>query len=143
MIADHRAPAQPETRQAQLLEQLDEWETCLHEDYRLRRLLPLESDIGALTLVAAADAAALQESSFSRYFHQVVGVPFRRWRAALRVSRAIELLRETSWSVEDIAKEVGYGDARSLRRAMRHFSGCGPADIRVRAEPHSEGDPRG
>ena len=122
---------------------MEEWEGAVARDERLRRLVPLEDDVAILTLSVAAKAAALEESSFSRYFHQVVGVPFRRWRAALRVSRAIELLRETSWSVEDIAKEVGYGDARSLRRAMRHFSGCGPADIRVRAEPHSEGDPRG
>ncbi|HVS66356.1 MAG TPA: helix-turn-helix domain-containing protein [Thermoanaerobaculia bacterium] len=127
----------------ELLEQKEEWEGAVARDERLRRLVPLEEDVAILTLSVAAKAAALEASSFSRYFHQVVGVPFRRWRAVLRVSRAIELLRETSWSVEDIAQEVGYGDARSLRRAMRHFSGCGPADIRGRAEPHGTGDPRG
>jgi transcriptional regulator GlxA family with amidase domain len=129
MIAD-RAPAQPEARQAQLLEQLDEWETCLHEDYRLRRLLPLESDIGALTLVAAADAAALQESSFSRYFHHTVGTRFRDWKTAHKVVRALDLLKNTGQDVEEVALAVGYQDGRSLRRATRRFIGVSPSDFR-------------
>ena len=121
-------------RQSELLEQLDEWETCLTEDTRLRRLIPLEIDIGALTLSAAADAAALQESSFSRYFHHIVGTRFRDWKTALKVARALELLRNTAEDVEQIALRVGYQDGRSLRRATKRFTGASPRDFREQTE---------
>lgn len=114
-----------------LFEQIDSWERAVARDERLRRLVPLEDDVSTLSLPAAAEAAALEQSSFSRYFRQVVGVPFRRWRAALRVSRALQLLRSSDATVEEIAREVGYADARSLRRAMKQHLGAGPAAMRA------------
>jgi len=115
-----------------LLQQVDEWETALAIDQRLRRIIPLEDDLESLTLEMAARAAALEESSFSRYFSRVVGVSFRDWRTALRVSHALELLRETDMLIEEIAFEVGFSDSRSLRRAMNRLLDLSPAEFRRR-----------
>ncbi|HVS65642.1 MAG TPA: AraC family transcriptional regulator [Thermoanaerobaculia bacterium] len=117
------------------LQRVDEWESVLAEDHRLCRLLPLEDHLESLTLETAARAAALEESSFSRYFSRVVGVSFRDWRTALRVSQALQLLRDTSLLAEEIALEVGFSDARSLRRAMNRLLDLGPAEFRRREGP--------
>jgi transcriptional regulator GlxA family with amidase domain len=133
------------TTKRKFLDQFSEWERLIERDVRLCQLVPLEHDLGALDLAAAADAASLQTSSFSRYFHEKVGACFRDWRTALKVSRALELLQATDRTVETIALAVGFRDGRSLRRAMNRYVGLSPGDFRAsewsragsRTEDHS------
>jgi transcriptional regulator GlxA family with amidase domain len=114
----------------EFLDQFREWEQSVSEDDRLHRLLKFERNLESLTLDNAAEAAALERCSFSRYFHNIVGVRFRDWRTALRVATAIQLLANTTDDVETVALSIGYQDGRSLRRAMQRFVGASPTSFR-------------
>ena len=48
----------------------------------------------------------------------------------VRKSRAIELLANTSMSVEQVALEVGFSDAHNFRRAFKRWTGAAPSELR-------------
>src|SRR5262249_44458965 len=56
---------------------------------------------------------------------------FRRVRQRLVVDASLQLLRGTSRSVEAIAAELGYSDARSFRRFIKGATGMTPEVVRA------------
>ena len=60
------------------------------------------------------------------------GTSFRRLKSRELQSRARLYLRETDYSVETIAEELGYKDAANFRRAFRKSEQCSPIDYRQR-----------
>ncbi len=55
---------------------------------------------------------------------------FRQLRTSALISRARQYLRDTDYTVERIAEELGYQDAANFRRAFRKSSGCSPIEFR-------------
>ena len=56
---------------------------------------------------------------------------FRELKSGALASRAKLYLRDTSFSVETIAAELGYRDAANFRRAFRKSQGCSPIEYRM------------
>ncbi len=60
---------------------------------------------------------------------------FRELKSRALASRAKQYLRQTRYSVEAIAEELGYRDTANFRRAFRRIEGCSPIQYRQSATP--------
>jgi len=63
---------------------------------------------------------------------QAENASFRQLKAQALVGRAKLYLRDTSYSVEAIAGELGYKDVANFRRAFRKSEDCSPIEYRER-----------
>jgi len=84
----------------------------------------------ALTLDRMSRRVAMSARSLSRRFRDQTGTTPARWVGMARVRRALELLETSSYSVERIATEVGYGSAATLREHVRRQVGISPLEYR-------------
>lgn len=86
-------------------------------------------------MAGAAEIAGLEEKYFSTYFHSKTGVRFRDWLANLRVSRAMEIIRDQDRPITRIAFDVGFRELRTFERAFRRFTGMTPQDFKNGVKP--------
>ncbi len=73
-----------------------------------------------LTVAALAARAHMSERTFARRFRDEAGTTPWQWLLGRRVAMAEELLETTDLPIEQIATQVGFGNAATLRH---HFSG--------------------
>ena len=85
----------------------------------------LDEDI---TVEALARRALMSPRTFARRFRAETGTTPLAWLTGRRVQRARELLEATDWSVETIARAVGFGNGTTLRH---HFART------VQTSPHA------
>ncbi|WP_425321988.1 transcriptional regulator FtrA [Burkholderia paludis] len=79
------------------------------------------------TVTRLASDAGVSVRSLHRHFRETTGLAPGEWLIAERVSRALELLEETTLSVEDVSIEVGFGSASTLRAHFRKTLGVLPS----------------
>ncbi len=65
-----------------------------------------------------------------RLFSRHLGKTPKQYMDGIRVERACELLRYTDKSVEEIAAEAGFSEARQLRRVFHEIEGISPREYR-------------
>jgi len=82
-------------------------------------------------LAEAAGIADLPAVRFSRLFKRLVGVTFRQFVVQVRLERAKTLLEETTMSVSQIARALGYPDAFTFSRQFRDHYGQPPSALRL------------
>jgi transcriptional regulator GlxA family with amidase domain len=82
------------------------------------------------SLEKAARATGSSKRTLARRLQTVLGKSPLAYFQALRVERAVHLLKTSSKSVDDIAGEVGYVDAVTLRTLLRRQLGQGVREIR-------------
>jgi AraC-like DNA-binding protein len=63
-----------------------------------------------------------------------LGTSYQMIIEQLRRGRAVELLRQTSMTVEQIASELGYDDPSNFGRAFRRWTGLSPSAYRQQAD---------
>lgn len=83
-----------------------------------------------LTLSALAEKSFYNPSYFSRIFKQRFGVSLSRYLRERRIGAAMELLRTTSLSVEQIMERTGYRDRSAFYQAFSQIAGMTPAEYR-------------
>jgi AraC-like DNA-binding protein len=71
-------------------------------------------------------------SYFSRVFKEKFGMPFVEYITRKRLSYAIELLKNTELSVEEIGRRVGFSDVKGLYRAFSTYLGSTPSQYRTK-----------
>ena len=81
-------------------------------------------------LEQAARACGVSPRTLARRLRRTLGKTPVGYVQDLRVERASHLLRTTRRSVEEIAGEVGYGDATTLRTLLRRRLGRGVRELR-------------
>lgn len=59
------------------------------------------------------------------------GATFRGLVGAVRMELAVDLLRNTRLSVEEVSRRLGYLDSRSFARAFKRWTGASPASSRA------------
>jgi len=74
----------------------------------------------------------LSERHVSRVFRYQTGVTPGRFVERVRVEAARGLLERTVAPLDDVAREVGFGSAETLRRAFSRVIGTSPSDYRNR-----------
>lgn len=88
-----------------------------------------------VTLEDAAEAAGLEKTYFSKFFHQKTGVCFRDWLSAERVMRAIEIMRTRNLPITEVAFTVGFQDLRTFERAVEKHTGLNPRALKETLRP--------
>ncbi|GAA2436489.1 GlxA family transcriptional regulator [Streptomyces glaucus] len=87
----------------------------LHEPIQLRDL---------------AEQEAMSVRTFTRRFREEVGVSPGQWLTRQRVERARHLLESTDLSVDQVAREAGFGTAQSMRQHLQAALGVTPTAYR-------------
>ena len=105
-----------------------------------QRQTPVQRAIDAI-LARPAQPWSLQEIAhrfgctrehLSRCFYEQRGQWPASYIAEARLHRAMQLLRDTTLPVSDIAKQAGFGTTHSLARCVRDAAGCSPTAYRER-----------
>ncbi len=112
MISNHLAHSDP------LVERFDRW---------VRERLD-----STLTLDAVADALGTSKRTLSRRLDGVLGKTLVEYIQDLRIERAVQLLKTSKFSVDQIAEQVGYADGVTLRTLLRQRLGKGIRELRPR-----------
>jgi AraC-like DNA-binding protein len=82
------------------------------------------------TLEEAASIAGLAPPTLSRLFTRQLGVSFRQYVLQARLERARQLLAETTMSVGQIARVLGYPDVFLFSRQFSRHFGAPPSSLR-------------
>ncbi|MEU0255517.1 helix-turn-helix domain-containing protein [Streptomyces sp. NPDC006184] len=89
--------------------------TRLHEPIQLRDM---------------AGQEAMSVRTFTRRFREEVGVSPGQWLTRQRVERARHLLESTGLSMDQVAREAGFGTAQSMRQHLQQTLGVTPTAYR-------------
>ncbi|MGI8329592.1 GlxA family transcriptional regulator [Actinomadura scrupuli] len=83
-----------------------------------------------LTVPRLAQVAHLSERTFARRFREALGTTPLQWLLQQRVRLAQELLETTDISIEDIARQAGFGTAATLRHHFGRVISVSPQTYR-------------
>jgi AraC-like DNA-binding protein len=107
------------------------WFAGLRDDGIGRALHKLhDAPTYAWTLDELARDVGLSRSILAERFTELVGIPPIQYLAQWRIQLAASLLRTTTASLAEIAKQVGYGSEAALSRAFKRWVGVAPAHYR-------------
>jgi transcriptional regulator GlxA family with amidase domain len=79
-----------------------------------------------VSLETLAQIGGMSPRNFTRAFRVATGVSPGDYRTRLRLERASMLLKNPKLTVEAVASEAGFGDARALRRSWTQHYGRSP-----------------
>ena len=82
------------------------------------------------SLDAAAKAVGASKRTLARRMRSVLGQSPLAFFQALRIERAVHLLKTAGSSVDEVAAQVGYADGATLRSLLRRRLNLGVRDIR-------------
>ncbi|EWM12198.1 transcriptional regulator PocR [Kutzneria sp. 744] len=85
---------------------------------------------GGLTLARVARKAYLSQYHFSRRFKQETGWRFIDFVTALRLTEARDLLRDTTMSITDVSRTVGYPELSHFQRTFKKWFGTSASGYR-------------
>ena len=83
-----------------------------------------------ISVEALAELVDLSPFHFSRVFKQATGMPPMQFVTRERITRAQQLIRETSRSLIEIALEVGYTSPSAFTKVFRRVTGMTPMEFR-------------
>ncbi|MCY1006818.1 helix-turn-helix domain-containing protein [Nannocystis pusilla] len=83
-----------------------------------------------LTLPTLARRARMSTRTLSRRFREQTGTTPLKWVLTARIARAQQLLESTSLSLEEIAGDVGFAAASTLRNRFAQVMGASPMTYR-------------
>ncbi len=70
----------------------------------------------------------------SNFFNSNIGINFKRFLNEYRIHHACSLLRDTAFSISDIAHQSGYDNLRSFNREFLSITGTTPSEYKHRLE---------
>ncbi|MGW1912714.1 GlxA family transcriptional regulator [Streptomyces sp. NPDC002076] len=77
-----------------------------------------------------AEQEAMSVRTFTRRFREEVGISPGQWLTQQRVERARQLLETTDLSIDQVAREAGFGTAQSMRQHLQQALGVTPTAYR-------------
>ena len=83
-----------------------------------------------LSLSSTAEHFGLSDSYFSVLFKEQMGQNYSTYIEALRLKRALVILKNTDMSIESVAACVGYSNTATFRRAFKRVYGISPQQQR-------------
>ncbi|WP_058302987.1 helix-turn-helix domain-containing protein [Gorillibacterium timonense] len=83
-----------------------------------------------ISLDQLSERLGLSKYHLLRVFTETVGVSPNHYLNRVRIEAAMRLLRETDWSVERIAEQVGYSGGSYFIKVFRNLTGLTPGNFR-------------
>ena len=83
-----------------------------------------------ITMAETAALLGFEYHYFSRLFHQLFSMNFRKYLNLYRTEQACNLLRTTQKDISDIALDCGFQTLRSFNRAFKSATGLTPTQYR-------------
>jgi len=83
-----------------------------------------------VTLVNVAEQINLSPKYFSRVFKEINGIGFNEYRLSIKISQASELLKNTDYTVTEIANRLGYQNLESFIRMFEKIMKLSPLQYR-------------
>ncbi len=77
-----------------------------------------------------SDEVAMSRATLQRKFKAELGVSPMTYVSRWRLAKAYQLLNYSSLTLEDIAQNIGFGDARTFRSAFSRHYGFTPSELR-------------
>ena len=84
-----------------------------------------------LGLNAVAEALSVHPVHLSRLMKRELGIPFAKYLTNIRITKAIELMRDPNKRIWQIAELVGYSGGNYFSVAFKKVLGVSPADYRL------------
>lgn len=97
---------------------------------RIQEYIKINYMNSSLSLSKISEEFKISESYFSFLFKEVTKENFSDYLEKIRMDKATHLLSTTSKNIADIAKEVGYNNTASFRRAFKRMGNVTPAEVR-------------
>ncbi|MCB6347068.1 helix-turn-helix domain-containing protein [Enterocloster lavalensis] len=94
----------------------------------------------SLTLKEVADYVDLSEKYFTTKFTKECGETFLSYLTGLRIQKAKELIKTTTFKMYEIAEMVGYNNPEHFNRTFRKLTGMSPAQYRKAPVEEERGD---
>lgn len=96
-----------------------DYQTHLHPGiHRVQQHLVQHPESRA-TLAELGETAGMSERHLTRTFKRATGITLHDYRTSLRMERARDLMQNPQLTMEAIAAQCGFSDARQLRRLVR------------------------
>ena len=86
-----------------------------------------------LTLTEIAQVFGYHPSYFSNYFSKMTGITFSKYVMSRKISHACYLLETTNWTVERIAREMGFFDMSLFVQRFKSHKGMTPTTYREKS----------
>ncbi|MBY8876709.1 GlxA family transcriptional regulator [Actinacidiphila acidipaludis] len=83
-----------------------------------------------LSLRAMAERESMSVRTFTRRFREEVGLSPGQWLIQQRIEHARQLLESTDLSVDQVARQAGFGTAASMRQHLQAVLGVSPTAYR-------------
>ncbi len=93
--------------------------------------LMCEHVVDGIALLDLARACRLSSSAFVRAFRKSMGVPPHQWLLMRRIDRSIELMRDHSVQLADVALSAGFADQSHFTRIFARRMGISPGAWRT------------
>jgi AraC-like DNA-binding protein len=90
----------------------------------------------SISVGTLSDLEHYNASYYSQWFRKKMGATPQAYVQILRLNEAKRLLRETDFSVLDVAHQVGYEHQASLTRLFRRFEAMTPSEYRWKSRRH-------
>ena len=90
-----------------------------------------------ISLHRAAGLAGMEQTSFSRFFGRKVGIPFTQWLTQVRISKAMDLMKDNNATISEISQAVGFSNPRTFQRAFKKLTDLTPSQFRKKVRPLS------
>ena len=106
---------------------------CQRTENKVRVALTYIADNLAepLTVTKVAKQLHMADSTFSRFFHANLGVPFRQYLIEQRVRQAARYLVTTDWSIAHIGAEVGFSSLSNFNAKFKSMLRVTPRKYRA------------
>ena len=83
-----------------------------------------------LNVSTLADEIGIHRTSLSRNFQSIMHTTPIAYLTSFRISRALKLLRETEFPIEEVARQTGFARGNYFTRVIRKHAGMIPREIR-------------
>jgi AraC-like DNA-binding protein len=85
---------------------------------------------GNVAIAAVASSLGVSEAHIRRLFYAQVGMPPYQYYLELKVHRAQQMLRETSWPIKRISKTLGFENPFHFAKVFKQRTGLTPSQWR-------------
>ena len=89
----------------------------------------VSSEYSTLTFSQAAKHLHFSEPYFSKMFHGIFGMTFTHYLNTVKVTAAIEKLKQGNINITDISADCGFNTIRNFNRVFKKFTGYSPSTL--------------